>query len=111
LVEGVDAQHPAGCGHRELREVEQAPEVRWATHLAHDERLVGTRERLDRRGTPLIGRLSVTVVGDHAIVAVDLRRSERLVDDGHDPAACLPVDSATSCSSHSPKLSSGGSIT
>ena len=59
-----------------------------------------------------VGLVSVTQVGEHAIVAVDVADSPSGSSaTGQDPRPCLPVDSAISCSTHSPKLSIGGETT
>ena len=72
----------------------------------------GSPERLDLRVHVLVRLVLVAQIREHAVVAVDVRarRAARPPPAGC-PVPSLPVDSATSCSTHRPKLEIGSDTT
>ena len=66
----------------------------------------------DRLRVARVRRVGVAQVQEHAVVAVGAaRRASGSSAIGRMPRPCLPVDSATSCSAHSPNDAIGGSTT
>ena len=112
LVERVDLEHPADHGGGELRQEEHAPEVVGPARLHGDRRVPGLGERRDvpRRG----GRRARRCCGGGGRRGRGRRRRRRSSGSsaiGRMPRPCLPVLSATSCSTQTPNEAIGSSTT
>ena len=76
--------------HGELGEEEDPAEVRGpALGGERHGRVAGVGERLHLRVGVLVGLVAVAQVDEHAVVAVDVGRPDRLAGDGQDPLALL----------------------
>lgn len=84
LVEWVEAQRPTGDRGRELGEEHDPTEVRGAVNSERDRRVAGPRQASDRLILVVVGLVDVAQVNEHAVLAVGLRTSERLVGHGQD---------------------------
>ena len=111
LIERVDADDRAGHGRRDFPAEKFLAQVVDIRHGDADDRLAGLFERVDGSVLLRIGRAVETQIGEHAIVAINVRRARCCSrSTGIRPLPSLPVDSARSCSSQAPRSEMPGEV-
>ena len=111
LVEGVDFEHGAGQRGRELPAEELSPQVVGAVHFEADDGVPERSESIDRRVQLAVEQGADSRVDEDRSLPYSSGAASFSPSTGMIARPCLPVDSATSCSSQAPSDSMAGDST